>query len=207
MERSQVDTQTAPTTTQVPKPVEIELATSTNELELKRESCNNEDVKTGLKNNINEETIGLDERHTKETVNSFTNCRWHSRITSRSFSPDIDNPRTYTIIGCIVTACSFLLLALSCGTIHAWGVQQEYLLSHEFKNSDATVLNWVGTLQYVGMYLLGIPAGWLAETWSYPLTCFLGAIFLALGQLLGSFCKEASSKPKKAKWLLYHEKE
>ncbi|KAJ1679213.1 hypothetical protein EV182_002505 [Spiromyces aspiralis] len=102
-----------------------------------------------------------------------------SHILSR-LRPDIDEtrrPRTYLMFGCLVTFCCFLLMALSCGTIHAWGIQQEYLLSHEFKGSDATALNWVGTLQYFGMYLLGVPAGWLSETWSYPVTCFLARWF------------------------------
>ncbi|KAJ1915137.1 hypothetical protein H4219_004470 [Mycoemilia scoparia] len=125
----------------------------------------------------------------------YTN-RWYSPITRRVrrglgvFQPDIENPRTYKIMGCVVIFCCFLLLALSCGTIHSWGIQQEYLLSHEFKGSDASVLSWVGTLQYILMYMLGIPGGWLAETWSYPLTCFAGTICLALGEFLGSYSKE-----------------
>ncbi|KAJ1963709.1 hypothetical protein GGI12_001899 [Dipsacomyces acuminosporus] len=93
----------------------------------------------------------------------------------------------YTVI-----AGSFVLQGLSCGFNHSWGVQQEYLTTHEFANDESKIktLGYIATLMIFSLYLWGMLAGWLAEVWSYRKLCFISVVFMSLGQLLASFCKE-----------------
>ncbi|KAJ1736253.1 hypothetical protein LPJ61_000037 [Coemansia biformis] len=92
----------------------------------------------------------------------------------------------------LVVAGSFVIQGLACGVVHAWGVQLEYLASHEYAGDDAKIrtLSYVGALMFFGIYFWGMPAGWIAEVWSYPKLCLIGTVIMALGQLLASFCKE-----------------
>ncbi|KAI8324850.1 MFS general substrate transporter [Martensiomyces pterosporus] len=91
----------------------------------------------------------------------------------------------------VIAGC-FVLQGLSCGTIHSWGVQQEYLATHDFDGDTKRIktLNYIGTLMYFGLYLWGMLAGWMAEVWSYRKLCFIGVVFMAAGQLVASFCRE-----------------
>ncbi|KAJ2720536.1 hypothetical protein GGI07_004540 [Coemansia sp. Benny D115] len=96
----------------------------------------------------------------------------------------------YTRYG-VVASC-FVIQGLSCGLVHSWGVQQEYLASHVYADEPSKIktLSYIGTLMFFGLYLWGLLAGWVAEVWSYRKLCFIGIIIMALGQLLASFCKE-----------------
>ncbi|KAJ1999571.1 hypothetical protein GGI04_004517 [Coemansia thaxteri] len=91
-----------------------------------------------------------------------------------------------------VVASCFIIQGLSCGLVHAWGVQQEYLATNVYAGQPAKIktLGYIGTLMYFGLYFWGMLAGWLAEVWSYRKLCFVGVAVMALGQLLASFCKE-----------------
>ncbi|KAJ2524065.1 hypothetical protein GGI11_001079 [Coemansia sp. RSA 2049] len=94
--------------------------------------------------------------------------------------------RYAVIVGC------FVIQALSCGTIHAWGVQQEYLAANVYSGDESGIktLGYVGTLMFFGIYIWGMLAGWMAEVWSYRKLCVIGVLLMFLGQLLGSFCKQ-----------------
>ncbi|KAJ2593997.1 hypothetical protein H4R99_005933 [Coemansia sp. RSA 1722] len=96
----------------------------------------------------------------------------------------------YTRYG-VVAGC-FVLQGLSCGLVHSWGVQQEYLSENVYADRPDKVktLSYIGTLMFFGLYLWGMLAGWVAEVWSYRKLCFGGVVTMALGQLLASFCKE-----------------
>ncbi|KAI9501786.1 major facilitator superfamily domain-containing protein [Coemansia spiralis] len=94
--------------------------------------------------------------------------------------------RYAVIVGC------FVIQALSCGTIHAFGVQQEYLTANVYAGEQNKIkaLGYIGTLMFFGIYIWGMLAGWLAEVWSYRKICFIGVVIMALGQVLASFCRE-----------------
>ncbi|KAJ1947285.1 hypothetical protein FBU59_001896 [Linderina macrospora] len=114
----------------------------------------------------------------------------------------LDSPTDDTLDGSInefpkytryaVVASCFMLQALSCGSIHSWGIQQEYLTAHDFAGDEGRIktLSYIGTLMYFGVYLWGMLAGWLAEVWSYRKLCFIGVVCLAVGPLAASFCSE-----------------
>ncbi|KAJ1737922.1 hypothetical protein LPJ72_000077 [Coemansia sp. Benny D160-2] len=91
----------------------------------------------------------------------------------------------------VIAGC-FVIQALSCGTIHAWGVQQEYLAANVYAGDESGIktLGYVGTLMFFGIYIWGMLAGWMAEVWSYRKLCVIGVLLMFLGQLLGSFCKQ-----------------
>ncbi|KAJ2746776.1 hypothetical protein GGI20_001106 [Coemansia sp. BCRC 34301] len=91
----------------------------------------------------------------------------------------------------VVAGC-FVIQGLSCGLVHAWGVQQEYLAANVYDGSPSKLktLSYVGTIMYFSLYFWGMLAGWLAEVWSYPRLCLIGVMIMALGQLLASFCTE-----------------
>ncbi|ORX63975.1 MFS general substrate transporter [Linderina pennispora] len=91
-----------------------------------------------------------------------------------------------------VVASCFMMQALACGTIHAWGIQQEYLAAHNFAGNESKIktLSYIGTLMYFSQYLWGMLAGWMADVWSYRKVCFIGVVFLAIGPLVASFCNQ-----------------
>ncbi|KAJ2800776.1 hypothetical protein H4R20_003937 [Coemansia guatemalensis] len=92
----------------------------------------------------------------------------------------------------MVIASCFVIQGLACGLIHSWGVQQEYLANNVYNGNPGKIktLGYIGTLMFFGIYLWGMPAGWIAEVWSYRKLCLSGVFMMALGQLLASFCKE-----------------
>ncbi|KAJ2714279.1 hypothetical protein H4R19_001814 [Coemansia spiralis] len=92
----------------------------------------------------------------------------------------------------LVVAGSFVIQGLACGVVHAWGVQMEYLSTHEFAGDEAKIgaLSYVGTLMFFSLYFWGLLAGWVAEVWSYPGLCLIGTVVMAVSQVLASFCKE-----------------
>ncbi|KAJ2395653.1 hypothetical protein GGI23_004221 [Coemansia sp. RSA 2559] len=105
-----------------------------------------------------------------------------------AIDPAKEFPR-YTRYGVIV-GC-FIIQALACGTVHAWGVQQEYLATNVYAGDENGIktLSYIGTLMFFSIYIWGMLAGWLAEVWSYRKLCAIGVVLMALGQIVGSFCK------------------
>ncbi|KAJ1773829.1 hypothetical protein EV179_000148 [Coemansia sp. RSA 487] len=91
----------------------------------------------------------------------------------------------------VIAGC-FIIQGLSCGTIHAWGVQQEYLATNVYVDDENGIktLGYIGTLMFFGIYIWGMLAGWVAEVWSYRKLCAIGVLLMSLGQILGSFCKQ-----------------
>ncbi|KAJ1840173.1 hypothetical protein LPJ73_006513 [Coemansia sp. RSA 2703] len=91
-----------------------------------------------------------------------------------------------------VIASCFVLQGLSCGLVHSWGVQQRYLASNVYADSPHKIktLSYIGTLMFFSLYFWGMLAGWVAEVWSFRKLCFIGVVFMAVGQLTASFCTE-----------------
>ncbi|KAJ2491418.1 hypothetical protein IWW37_002302 [Coemansia sp. RSA 2050] len=108
---------------------------------------------------------------------------------NNALDPTLEFP-TYTRYA-VVASC-FVIQGLSCGLVHSWGVQQEYLAANVYVDEASKIktLSYIGTLMYFSLYLWGMLAGWLAEVWSYRKLCFVGIVIMAIGQLLASFCKE-----------------
>ncbi|KAJ2317889.1 hypothetical protein H4S01_000046 [Coemansia sp. RSA 2610] len=92
----------------------------------------------------------------------------------------------------MVVASCFVIQGLACGVVHSWGVQQEYLANNVYTGDTKKIetLSYIGTLMFFSVYFWGMPAGWVAEVWSYRKLCFLGTLVMALGELLASFSKE-----------------
>ncbi|KAJ2822636.1 hypothetical protein IWW50_004127 [Coemansia erecta] len=92
----------------------------------------------------------------------------------------------------LVVASCFVIQGLSCGVVHSWGVQQEYLANNVYTGETKKIetLSYIGTLMFFSVYFWGMPAGWIAEVWSYRKLCFIGIVIMAVGELLASFCKE-----------------
>ncbi|ORX74301.1 MFS general substrate transporter, partial [Linderina pennispora] len=84
-----------------------------------------------------------------------------------------------------VVASCFMLQALSCGSIHSWGIQQEYLIAHDFAGDKGRIktLSYIGTLMYFGV-LAGLRFGRTKR-------CALLASFSwRLALMAASFCSE-----------------
>ncbi|KAJ2454921.1 hypothetical protein EV183_001182 [Coemansia sp. RSA 2336] len=92
----------------------------------------------------------------------------------------------------LVVASCFVIQGITCGIVHAWGVQQEYLANNVYQDEPEKVntLGYIGTIMFFSAYFWGMPAGWVAEVWSYRKLCFIGVPIAALGNLLASFSKE-----------------
>ncbi|KAJ2549134.1 hypothetical protein IWW35_003885 [Coemansia sp. RSA 1878] len=110
--------------------------------------------------------------------------------TSPSTTDEIKEHPRYTRY--LVIASCFTIQGLSCGVVHSWGVQQEYLANNVYKDEPKKIetLSYIGTLMFFSLYLWGMPAGWIAEVWSYRNLCFIGVVIMAVGQVLASFCSE-----------------
>ncbi|KAJ2360785.1 hypothetical protein H4S02_011854, partial [Coemansia sp. RSA 2611] len=81
---------------------------------------------------------------------------------NNTLDPTLEFP-TYTRYA-VVASC-FVIQGLSCGLVHSWGVQQEYLAANVYvgETSKIKTLSYIGTLMYFSLYLWGMLAGWLAE--------------------------------------------
>ncbi|KAJ2656825.1 hypothetical protein IW148_005466 [Coemansia sp. RSA 1199] len=111
-------------------------------------------------------------------------------ITNSAITDEIKEHPRYTRY--LVVASCFIIQGLSCGVVHSWGVQQEYLANNTYKDEPQKIktLSYIGTLMFFSVYFWGMPAGWIAEVWSYRNLCFIGIVIMALGEVLASFCSE-----------------
>ncbi|KAJ1961716.1 hypothetical protein GGI12_003088 [Dipsacomyces acuminosporus] len=97
-------------------------------------------------------------------------------------------PPPDTIYSWIVVLGAFFSMMLSIGMTTAYGVYlQEYKLV-EFPKDSASLLSWIGTLQFSIMCFTGIGVGVLCERIDTRLLSAFGAIVSGLALIIASFC-------------------
>ncbi|KAJ2300871.1 hypothetical protein IWW55_003865 [Coemansia sp. RSA 2706] len=88
----------------------------------------------------------------------------------------------------VIAAC-FVSLMLSIGINDAFGVyQQEYQLN-EFPEASASLISWIGTIQFLVMCIGGVFSGFLCEHFDTRVLNAIGAVIMGAAFIAGSFCK------------------
>ncbi|KAF9579970.1 hypothetical protein BGW38_003559 [Lunasporangiospora selenospora] len=97
--------------------------------------------------------------------------------------------------GWVVVAAAFCVQAMTIGTVNGYGVYQDRYIKHEYSNSTTFQLAWVGTLNVVGMDLVGPFTGQFADYYGYRLSTFIGALIMGAALVATSFSTQV--------WQLY----
>ncbi|KAJ2401399.1 hypothetical protein GGI23_001424 [Coemansia sp. RSA 2559] len=93
--------------------------------------------------------------------------------------------------GWAVVASGCFMLMFSMGCVNSYGAYQTYYHLNQFPNESVSTLSWVGTLQFGGMCIFGIPAGILAERFDTRLVTFVGGLIMGVSLIIASFCDGA----------------
>ncbi|KAJ2376187.1 hypothetical protein IW150_002130 [Coemansia sp. RSA 2607] len=88
----------------------------------------------------------------------------------------------------VIFAC-FISLMLSIGINDAYGVYQQHYQLNEFPNETATLISWIGTVQFLVMCVGGILSGFLCEHFDTRMLNAVGAVIMGASFIGGSFCK------------------
>ncbi|KAJ2232898.1 hypothetical protein H4R99_002694 [Coemansia sp. RSA 1722] len=88
----------------------------------------------------------------------------------------------------VISAC-FISLMLSIGINDAYGVYQQHYQLNEFPNETATLVSWIGTVQFLIMCVGGVFSGFLCEHFDTRLLNAAGAVLMGVSFIGGSFCK------------------
>ncbi|KAJ2788169.1 hypothetical protein GGI15_000190 [Coemansia interrupta] len=91
----------------------------------------------------------------------------------------------------VIFAC-FISLMLSIGINDAYGVYQQHYQLNEFPNETATLVSWIGTVQFLVMCVGGILSGFLCEHFDTRMLNAVGAVIMGASFIGGSFCKSIS---------------
>ncbi|KAG0298950.1 hypothetical protein BGZ98_010405 [Dissophora globulifera] len=97
---------------------------------------------------------------------------------------DVDNEQPY---GWVVVAAAFFVQAMVVGQLNGFGVYEDRYKSHEYSTSSTFELSWIGTLNVVGMNLIGPITGQVADYLGYRLSAFIGANVMCLSLIATSF--------------------
>ncbi|KAG0319331.1 hypothetical protein BGZ99_005151 [Dissophora globulifera] len=97
---------------------------------------------------------------------------------------DVDNEQPY---GWVVVAAAFFVQAMIVGQINGFGVYEDRYKTHEYSTSTTFELSWIGTLNVVGMNLIGPITGQVADYLGYRLSSFIGGIVMCLSLIAASF--------------------
>ncbi|KAJ1662696.1 hypothetical protein IW140_006197 [Coemansia sp. RSA 1813] len=93
--------------------------------------------------------------------------------------------------GWAVVASGGVMMMFSMGGINAYGAYQTYYHLNQFPNEPMSNLSWVGTLQFAGMSVFGIPAGILCERFDTRIVTFIGGLIMGVSLIIASFCDSA----------------
>ncbi|KAG0310282.1 hypothetical protein BGZ99_000542 [Dissophora globulifera] len=97
---------------------------------------------------------------------------------------DVDNEQPY---GWVVVAAAFFVQAMVIGQLNGFGIYEDRYKSHEYSTSSTFELSWIGTLNVVGVDLIGTITGQVADYLGYRLSTFIGAIVMCLSLIATSF--------------------
>ncbi|KAJ2859628.1 hypothetical protein GGI22_002935 [Coemansia erecta] len=93
--------------------------------------------------------------------------------------------------GWAVALSGFIMLMFSMGCVNSYGAYETYYHLYQFPDEPLSTLSWIGTLQYAGMSVCGIPAGILVERFDSRLVTFVGGLIMAVAFIIASFCDDA----------------
>ncbi|KAJ2765128.1 hypothetical protein IWQ56_004222 [Coemansia nantahalensis] len=88
----------------------------------------------------------------------------------------------------VIFAC-FVSLMLSIGINDAYGVYQQHYQLTEFPDATATIISWVGTVQFLVMCVGGVLSGFLCERFDTRVLNAVGAVVMGAAFVAGSFCR------------------
>lgn len=98
-----------------------------------------------------------------------------------------DKPTNGMYAWMVIIACAIALM-LSIGINDAYGVYQQQYQLNEFPEASATLISWIGTVQFLVMCLGGIFSGFLCEHFDTRMLNALGAVCMGIAFIGGSFC-------------------
>ncbi|KAJ2556917.1 hypothetical protein EV175_001679 [Coemansia sp. RSA 1933] len=93
--------------------------------------------------------------------------------------------------GWAVAVSGCIMLMFSMGCVNSYGPYQTYYHLNRFPDEPISTLTWIGTLQFAGMSLCGIPAGILCERFDSRLITFVGGLIMGVALVIASFCDDA----------------
>ncbi|KAJ2782075.1 hypothetical protein H4R18_002495 [Coemansia javaensis] len=99
-----------------------------------------------------------------------------------------DRPRDGPYAWTVIAAC-FISLMLSIGINDAYGVYQQHYQLVEFPEATATIISWVGTVQFLVMCVGGVFSGFLCEHFDTRLLNAAGALVMGAALIGGSYCR------------------
>ncbi|KAJ2400146.1 hypothetical protein GGI23_002218 [Coemansia sp. RSA 2559] len=93
--------------------------------------------------------------------------------------------------GWAVVVSGSIMLMFSMGCVNSYGSYQTYYHLNQFPNEPVSTLSWIGTLQFAGMCIFGIPAGILCERFDTRVVTFVGGLIMGVSLVIASFCDGA----------------
>ncbi|KAJ1662697.1 hypothetical protein IW140_006196 [Coemansia sp. RSA 1813] len=93
--------------------------------------------------------------------------------------------------GWAVVISGSTMLMFSMGFVNSYGAYQTYYHLNQFPNEPVSTLSWIGTLQFAGMCIFGIPAGIMCERLDTRLVTFVGGLIMGVSLVIASFCDSA----------------
>ncbi|ORZ26895.1 major facilitator superfamily domain-containing protein [Lobosporangium transversale] len=100
---------------------------------------------------------------------------------------DVNSEQPY---GWVVVAAAFFVQVMVIGTVNGYGVYQDRYITHEYNTASTFELSWIGTLNVVGMNLLGPFTGQFADHFGYRISALLGAVIMGASLIATSFATE-----------------
>ncbi|KAJ1801362.1 hypothetical protein LPJ59_000363 [Coemansia sp. RSA 2399] len=93
--------------------------------------------------------------------------------------------------GWVVALSGCFMLMFSMGCVNSYGSYETHYHLNQFPDEPLSTLSWIGTLQFAGMSICGIPAGILCERFDSRLVTFVGGLIMAVAFIIASFCDDA----------------
>ncbi|KAJ2556916.1 hypothetical protein EV175_001678 [Coemansia sp. RSA 1933] len=123
---------------------------------------------------------------TLESINAITppKPRWWENKSLED--RPIDGPFGWAVA---VSGCIMLMFSMGC--VNSYGSYQTYYHLNRFPDEPVSTLSWIGTLQFAGMCIFGIPAGILCERFDTRLVTFIGGLIMGVSLIIASFCDSA----------------
>ncbi|KAI7834661.1 major facilitator superfamily domain-containing protein [Kickxella alabastrina] len=98
-----------------------------------------------------------------------------------------DKPADGAYAWMVIFAC-LISLMLSIGINDAYGVYQQHYQLNEFPDETATLISWIGTVQFLVMCFCGIFSGFLCEHFDTRVLNSIGALIMGAALIGGSYC-------------------
>ncbi|KAI5450482.1 hypothetical protein NCC49_003103 [Naganishia albida] len=147
-------------------------------------SVNSVETKSRLEDTPGEKTGGLEYEREAARMGDFedaSNVMAALEKQEKAPFPEGGRQAWLTVLG------TFCCTMVTFGVLNTYGVYQAYFKKTYLSDYSNFAINWIGTVQYVGIFGLGLPAGKLFDLGFFR-PCFLfGAVTLTASQLGLSF--------------------